>query len=345
MTATDLIIDVVEGVEKKLTFGRIGPLGILVLVYATLRLLYTLEQSLNRVFETRRGRPIMKRIFLYWAAVTMVPLLLAVGSVLRSSADKALAEVAVPGWIAGIGGWVVGFVISWFVLGLVYRFVPSGRTRFQASLGGALVALPIWRIVKWGFAEYVRKFVSTGSVYGTLGLLPLFLIWLYLSWLIFLFGAQIAHTLANLTRMELAEQAQRITLGPSDMLAGAIVVARDNMRHGGPVAFETVVNQLGLPDPSIATIMDHLARLGVVCPAEAPNSKATVGYLPAKPLDLIPVLSIMEFGSSGQPNVPESQPADAEVAALLTRARRRINDATGQYTLADVVRTPDGGTA
>ena len=191
--------------------------------------------------------------------------------------------------------------------------------------------------MKWGFAIYVRKFVSTGSVYGTLGLLPLFLIWLYLSWLIFLFGAQIAHTLANFTRMALAERAQRITLGPSEMLAGAIAVARGNMTHGGPVTFDEIVNQLGLPDPSVAKIMDHLANLGVVCPAESPETGRSVGYLPARPLDRIPVLEIMEVAPGKDAGASATRPADEALAATLDETRRRISTATGRYTLADVV--------
>lgn len=80
----------------------------------------------------------------------------------------------------------------------------------------------LWLVAKWGFAIYVTKLVGTGNLYGALGLLPLFLIWLNLSWLLFLFGAELANAAANLDTMNLEEQAGRTMLGPSDVLAAAV---------------------------------------------------------------------------------------------------------------------------
>jgi len=88
------------------------------------------------------------------------------------------------------------------LLAALYKLIPNTRVQYRSAFGGALVAVPLWLLAEWGFRMYVGRVVGRGSFYGALGLLPLFLFWVNLSWLIFLFGAQLAHSAVNLSRIE-----------------------------------------------------------------------------------------------------------------------------------------------
>jgi len=334
-TAADVIIDVVDRVQEKLTLGRIGPLGVLLLIWTTLTLLTTIEQSLNRVFEAPRSRPFFRRILMYWAAVTLVPIVLLVANYLRDQAAGALENAPVMGPLVAFAGWAGNFIVGVVVLGVVYKLMPNTRVRFRAAASGAVITLALWLLAKSGFQLYRSAFVRTGNVniYGALGLLPLSLFWLYVSWLVFLFGAQIAHTGANLRRLESAELAQKITVGPADVLAGALAVATPHADGKGPVAFGHIERQLGIPDAIVHKIMDALVALGIVCAVQGDAGDA---YVMAKPLDKIPVLEVMEF-------LPEDNGraravvADPGLRRTVARIKERIGSATGSYTLADVL--------
>jgi len=339
-TAADVIIDVVDRVQEKLTLGRIGPLGVLLLIWTTLTLLTTIEQSLNRIFEAPRSRPFFRRILMYWAAVTLVPIVLLVANYLRDQAAEALDSAPIMGPLVALAGWAGNFVVGVVMLGVVYKLMPNTRVRFRAAASGAVITLALWLLAKFGFQVYRNAFVRTGNVniYGALGLLPLFLFWLYISWLVFLFGAQIAHTGANLRRLESAELARKITVGPADMLAAALAVAGPHAAGRGPVAFEQIERQLGIPDAVVRKIMDGLVALGIVCAVEHDVGDA---YVMAKPLDRTPVLEVMEF----LPDTDEhahGAVADAELRRTVARVKERVGTATGSYTLSDVLseRTP-----
>jgi len=341
-TAADWIMSAVESVQSKLTLGRIGPIGLIVLIWTALTLLTTVEQSLNRIFEAPRSRPFLKRMLLYWSAVTLVPLIIAAAGYAADVAANALRNMPVLHFIVSVAGGVSNFVVGLIALGVIYKVMPNTRTHFRASAGGAFVAMILWVIVGWGFAIYVRKLVGPRNIYGTLGLLPLSLFWLNLVWLIFLFGAQLSFTWANLRRMEAAELARTITVGPVELLAGALVVARHYAAGSGPIAFDQIVSSLGLPGQTVHQIMQHLISLGLVYPVEVANEdQADQKYLLAEPTERISVLAVTAFLPASDTQMQTSR-FDPWVAKRVAHVESRLRSKLGDYTLADVLAESDG---
>jgi len=331
-TAADWLTEKVEFLEKKLTLGRLGPVGVILLIWTSMTLLITIEQSLNRLFEAPRARGFGRRVVGYWAVVTLVPIVVSAAAYLATSASKALAPVPVLGIVVTVAGWVGNFIVGLIVLALVYQIMPNTTTRFRASLGGALVALPLWLVAKWAFGVYVLKFVGSGSLYATLGLLPLFLFWMNLSWLIFLFGGQLAYVLANLSRMEAAELAGKIIVGPTERLAGLLVVAREYLAGNGAVPVRQIVDQLALPEETVHKILDQLTAMGVLGIA---GNVAKPAYVLLRPPEKIVVLEIMKVLPPD--DVPLSPGLDPQLAEAISRVRGRTRDALGQYHLADAL--------
>ena len=89
--------------------------------------------------------------------------------------------------------WLGGPVAGILILAAVYKFMPNTFVKYKYALIGALAAVPVWLLGKWGFGLYV-KYAGTTSIYGAIGLLPIFTIWLKLSCLIFLFGAELTNS-------------------------------------------------------------------------------------------------------------------------------------------------------
>jgi len=334
-TATDWIIDTVEGVQEKLTLGAVGPIGAIVLIWASITLMLLLERALNRIFEARQARTVGGRLLLYWGALTLAPIAVAAAVFLANAAAGALEGMPALRFVVVVLGWIGNALVGIIVLATVYRIVPNVRTDISACAFGAGVALALWMIAERGFTFYVSRFVATGNLYGALGLLPLFLFWLYLSWLIFLFGGQIAYTWANVSHMEAAELAEKITLGPIEVLAGAVAVARAYAAGEGPLSFQHIVHRLELPGPTVNKIMDQLAAMGVVTCVE--RQAETSAYVLARPPEKISVPHIMQFLPEDDRLEPPTK-ADPNVAEAVRRVKDRVRAALGDYTLADVLR-------
>ncbi len=164
--------------------------GIVALAVTAIILLDTIETVFNRVWRQSQVRPFVARVTMYWAILTLAPLLVG-GSVALSAivlSRGGLADlskiVAALVWLAPFGLMMIAFMIS-------YLIIPYRRVHFRGALVGAAVAALLFQLLRWGFALYVEAFPSYKTLYGTLSIIPIFLLWVYLVWCIVLFGAEI----------------------------------------------------------------------------------------------------------------------------------------------------------
>ncbi|HET6428313.1 MAG TPA: YhjD/YihY/BrkB family envelope integrity protein, partial [Phycisphaerae bacterium] len=333
-SAADKIEQMVDGVARQLTFRALGPIGAVLLIWSALTLLMTMEESLNRVFGASRRRGLARRVLLYWSALTLGPVLLATTSYLAEEAVKAIAAADLSWllWLVSAVLWASPPLVGIVLLAALYKLMPNTYVDYRAALAGAVVAVPLWMVAKWAFALYVIR-VGSSSLYGALGLVPLFLMWLNLSWLIFLFGAELASTASNLKRMQLAELAERITLGPADLLAAALAVADGYASAEGAVTLEAVATRLNLPDPSARALLDRLGRAGVVVRVEKAGADA---YVLASPADTIRVADVMALGHRHADGSAEPSYQDP-IGPAVGLVRRLERQALGETTLADVL--------
>lgn len=338
VNVADEIEKVVANVERRLTFARIGPVGGLVLIWTAVGLLANIEECLNRIFGAGRRRSLLRRLLLYWSAMTLGPILLAAAIYLGRQASQSFAWV--PGLstlmnvLGGLGPLIVGII----VLAVLYRMLPNTTVRFQSAVMGATIAVLLWLVAKWAFALYVNRLVLQGNLYGVIGVLPLFMLWVYYIWLIFLFGAELAHTAVNLSQMELAERAAETIVGPTDVLAATLAVAQRYEAGHGPAPLEDIIAQVNLPGATVQHLLDQLDQAGLVCPLE---DAASVVYVPARPAEHLAVTSILAVTD------PRSRPDHEtafgpEIAPAITRLHQRRQQAFGALTLADLLMTDTG---
>ena len=332
VSVADEIERVVTHVEAQLTFGRLGPVGVALLIWSALTLLTTMERSLNRIFGAPRSRGIARRVMLYWSAMTLGPVAWFLANYAAGLTAPWFASSGRWGWVLAAVGWAQPVLVGIVLLVALYVLMPNTKVSVRSALGGAMVALPLWLLAKWGFGVYVRELVGTGNLYGSLGLLPLFLLWLNLSWYLFLFGAQIAHTAANLDDLTRAERAERTGFGPWELLGAALAVARA-FTSGVSAGVEHVAGALGVSRASARALLDRLAAEGVLCPT---RQKRQTVYVPSRDLARLRVAEVMEFAASTDEHHPAAPPA-GELDRLVGRVRHMAGRALADMTLADLL--------
>lgn len=337
INVADEIERIVTNVETKLSVDKVGPVGVVLLIWTALTLITTLERSLNRIFGATRSRSLPKRLLMYWSVLTLGPLVLVATSYLGKRAVEAFASAPGASFLLAIFGWMGPILVDILVVAAIYKLLPNTHVKYRAALGGAMISVPIWLVAKWGFAVYIIKLVGGGNLYGALGLLPLFLLWVNVSWLIFLFGAQLAHTAANLERMRRVERADQRWYTPIDLLAGVVTVARPFAQGRGPVSAEVLVDKLNLPIEAIGRLVDRLERSEVLCRVEHTDDREE-RYVLAKPVDEIRLIDIVglqdaELESDGGAGYDEDLAGEMRVIT-----RRCLQPVMGELTLADAMK-------
>lgn len=196
----EILSKLIAKVDRQLSLGRVGPVGVVLLVWAALMLLTTVEKSLNKIFKARRSRSLRRRIPLYWSIMTLGPLVLVAAHYVAVKMIDYCRDLPVLNYIIAVLGWAGPVAVGIVLLAFLYMLLPNTRVSFTAAAGAAAVAVLSWVVMEWAFGMYVRELVGRGNLYGALGLIPLFLIYVNFSWVVFLFGAQLAEASRRMRR-------------------------------------------------------------------------------------------------------------------------------------------------
>jgi len=191
---------IVEQYLREFAAGARGltTIGAAALVVTALLMLAAVEDTFNRIWRVGTPRPRLARFLVYWTVLTLGPLLalagLAIWSYLLSlpllsdaARDPGLSEHLLR---------VVPLTIELVGFTLAYMIIPNRRVRLRHAVVGGLLATVLFELAKFGFAVYLRQVPSYTQIFGALAVVPIFLIWVYLSWVVILLGASIAASLS-----------------------------------------------------------------------------------------------------------------------------------------------------
>ncbi|QOY96648.1 YihY family inner membrane protein [Massilia sp. UMI-21] len=168
----------------------LSALGGVVLLMTTTTMMVMIERAFNQIWGVRRPRPWAQRVLVYWALITLGPILFGLSLSATTelfSATGGLAE-SLP-FFGALFYTLVSVALTTGAYTMLYMAVPNRRVHWRDALWGGMAAAVAFEIAKRGFALYIRQFPTYSMIYGALAALPLFLLWTYLSWLITLMGA------------------------------------------------------------------------------------------------------------------------------------------------------------
>jgi membrane protein len=179
--------------------NRLGAFGLAALIVTALALMLTIDRTLNSIWRVRRPRPFAQRVLIYWAALTLGPLLLGASLSLTSyvvSASRGIVS-AMPGVLQ-----LVFDVMEFFLLAggmaALYRYVPNTPVRRNHAWAGGIFAAVGIEVARRLLAWYIGKVPAYSLVYGAFATVPILLVWIYVAWVVVLLGAVLAAYLPSL---------------------------------------------------------------------------------------------------------------------------------------------------
>lgn len=242
---------------------RLTAAGVIFLALTALIMIMTVDRVMNDIWEVRDHRPFGQRMLIYWALLTLGPLVVG-ASLTASSFLWSRSEEAIRAMPAGLHGLIdyAPVVLSGLAYAALYVFVPNRTVRWRDALIGGFVAAILAEGLKSGFAYFIAR-GSMRSIYGAFAVLPMFLMWMYLSWYVLLFGAAIAATLPRLWATRFSDDKRA---GNAFVTALALLRSLLEARRGGSpaVGLHRIAAQARTDPIDTERLLDALERLGYV---------------------------------------------------------------------------------
>ncbi len=322
---------------SSIRFERIGAVGAVLLIWAALGLLVTVEQSANTIYRAPQGRGWLSRIIIYWAVLTLGPLLLFAGIYVAHQSFAIVEGMPVLGpLLAGLRRFG-DLAASWLLLLLLYKLVPNTSVRWRPVVVGAFVAALLWQLSKWGFGLYVSRAMPYSKLYGAIGLIPLFLFWVYLNWLIVLFGLELAFTLQAMKGRDferLEERRGYLQASNPHWLIPMMTAIGKAFASGRPVGRQDLADELQLPLSAVAELAEKLEEAGLVHQVQRRGSE-DVDLALGRPPETIPLSSLLDLAASLTAGPNQLRPGPGW--AFLRSLQRSAAGSAGDRTLASLV--------
>lgn len=331
---------------RGVSYSGIAIIGLLTLAYAAISMLVEVELAFNQIFHAPGARSWGRRLTQYWTLLTLGPVLLflsfAVGERFIGWVREFASDAATQEWQSALLA-AVGFLstvcISTIMLFVVYIVVPNTRVRLLPALAGAVAAAALWEIGKWGFRGYVAM-GGVSKLYGAVALVPLFMFWIYVTWLIVLAGLQLAFSIQMYREVrELGPSVWERFLRPrgsdpavvdaSVSLPLMAVIAR-RFAGGQPVRAADLGGEFALTETIVLDMLQRLAGAGLLHRVETgeENDRAFALSRPPETISAEEVLLAGDRPWDGADRCPQ--------ADLLRRTRDARLAAVRGKTLAEV---------
>ena len=177
--------------------GALGSVGFIFLILTSFSLMEQTESTINAIWGVKHKRSFIQRWVFYWAALTIFPLLvgLSISATAYLGSLKGVQEISQQ--VVPYGYRILPVALQGLAFFLFYLVLPRTRVRFFSALAGAFVASIMWEFLKKAYLLYTSSAISYNLIYGSLAVLPLFMIWLFISWLVALYGAELAYAWQN----------------------------------------------------------------------------------------------------------------------------------------------------
>jgi membrane protein len=202
--------------------SRLGTAGLIALGFTAMALMLTIDRTLNAIWRVKRPRPIAQRVLIYWAAVTLGPLILGASLTLMSYAISVSSGMA-PQMNGGVSFSlsVLEFVALAAAMSGLYHYVPNTAVAWRHAISGGVFVAAGFEVARRSLGWYLTHMTSYSSVYGAFATVPIFLLWIYLGWVIVLLGAVIAAYAPSL-KLNLVQHGRR----PGQAFALALEIVR-----------------------------------------------------------------------------------------------------------------------
>jgi membrane protein len=334
----------IHGFIQNTRSGTLGVTGSILLIFVAISMLSRIEDTFNDIWGVARGRSWFMRIVLYWGVLSLAPMLLIVALGLATGPHLAGTRqlLSIMPFVGSLLFQFLPVVVLCLTFAVFYALMPNTKVHWRAALAGGLIGGILFHLNNLASVLYVSRVVSNSKIYGSLGLVPVFMVGLYFSWLILLFGAQVAYAYQNRASYLEAKQIENINQRGREFIALRLMtcIGQRFMRGEPPPSAVEIAEELAVPTRLVQQLMETLgaARLVIQTAGDEP------AYLPARPLENITCHDILLAlrASQGQELATRDEPTRSEVFGEFHRIEEAERQAAASVTMLALVNRAQG---
>jgi membrane protein len=334
-TLTKNIMGFVENVQGTI----LGTVGFAFLLFTVVSMIQKIEASLNFVWHVERPRSLARRVSEYLVVMLIGPAISVGAMVLLARVEASAALTTLSGLAPGDTGTFGNLHLTPYVMvvalfAFVYLYMPNIRVRFGPALVGAVFGGVLWAAVGAVFTRIVVYSAKTAAIYAGFAVVLLFLVWVYVSWLILLLGAQLSFYVQHPEHLRCGHAAVPLTGALRERVALAVMyLVGERFVAGGPRwTINGLAERLDVPGTTLDQVVSALQQHGLVLDVEDDT------VAPARDLGAIPLDAILDAvrHETPDPRRPAPRPVpDADAVARI--ADEALRSSLGDRTLRDLV--------
>lgn len=307
------VVDFAEKLLENVKGGVVAGIGLLLLLYAVLKILSHIENSFNDIWGIETPRPLLRKITDYVSLMFIGPIFIIVAStvsVFVTSEARAITERI---WLFSAVSPAIFFslkllpiLLLWVLFTFLYLFMPNTRVRFVPALIGGIMAGVLLEFFQGVYIEFQIGVSKYNAIYGSFAALPLFFIWLQMSWTIVFLGAEITYACQNHEYRSFENEIQTLSYAHKRLLSLQVMHFLVNHFSGAKGSWEIdeISDVLELPKPLVRLILYDLEAAGVVSRIDQDRGPS-VAFQPAKDPDTLTIKAVVDaLEQSGHSDLP-----------------------------------------
>ena len=281
--------------------GLVAGIGALILCWSVVKMIGNIESAFNRVWRVKKNRTIFRKFTDYLSFLVIAPILLLAASsatvivsrILREMIEKN-AFLSYSRMVVEFGIQCVPYLLAWLLFTFIYIFLPNTRVKFSAALFGGVIAGSICQLLQSGYFFVQLALSRYNVIYGSFSALPLFLVWMYLNWLIMLFGVTLSYLYQNFDYESKRQRDSERSEADKRLLA-LLIAAKITGDFGKGLRPPTVVEISRTLNLSMTMTNELLSRLAAnrVVTTVVNSEYDNPGYVPALPIAQMTVLTVL----------------------------------------------------
>lgn len=326
--------------------GAIAGVGIVLLFWTVIKVLGNVEKSFNDIWGVKTARAMGRKFADYLSIMMICPVLLIIASsvtvLLTTQVSGMLERLSFLGYLADVLIWllkIVPYGVIWLVFTFIYAFMPNTKVELKSALWGGILAGTIYQLVQLAYITFQIGVSNYGAIYGSFAALPLFLVWLQLSWLIVLLGAEISFAHQNVGTYEFEQDCLGVSHSFKRMIALMItsLCVKHFLNAEKPLTAKDISGELEAPIRLVRSVLAELTDAKILSEVFS-DLRDDVAYQPACDIHHLTVAGVIDrLDHQGIATVPiaESGPIN-KLRETVQRLREMIEQSPANLRLQDL---------
>jgi len=344
----EMIVQIVifaNNLLEKTRGGLMAGIGVIVLFWAAINILSHIERSLNDIWDIHKSRSIWRKFSDYLTIMLICPFLIILSSsvtvYINTQVTAIVTKISLLGFFSPLifmALKLLPFCMIWMLISLIYLLLPNTRVKLTSGLIAGFIAGTFYQILQLAYLEFQFVIAKYNAIYGSFAALPLFLIWLHLSWLVVLFGAEISFAHQNIETYEFDQESRQISHGLKKLMVLMIshLAVQRFIEGQKPYTMTQTATHLEIPIRLVHKLTEELTQSGILSEVDL-ESVDEPAYQPAMDTNRLSMSYILDaLEKNGSDQIPVLQTEEVKVMSeSLQRFRETLDRSPDNRLLRD----------